>query len=38
MDKLELWLFTFVDMFEDVMPYLLTAWLSIIFYQLIKGV
>jgi hypothetical protein len=39
MDKLELWIFTFIDMIEDVIPYLITGWLSIILYQLItRGV
>ena len=39
MDKLELWMFIFLDWLEDIAPYMITAWLSIIFYQLIiRGV
>ena len=39
MDKLELWMLTFLDWLEDIAPYMITACLSIILYQLItRGV
>jgi hypothetical protein len=35
MDRIELWLFTFIDIMEDIAPYMITGVLSVLIYQLI---